>query len=137
MVDYRILHDFREIEHLRRKAFEITSMLDYFENNLKEGKMVAVGAYLDGKLIGGAYISSSMHSLYIEQLFVNKEYQHQGIGSNIVRYILNNKGYFEKYFNEKYIYSKTEPSSDEALKMLENLGYKKADDALDTMRKYI
>ena len=137
MAQHRILKDYKEVEKLRRKVFDIKPELDYYENNLKEGKMIAVGSYIDDKLVGAAYISSSLHSLFIEQLFVHKEHQKKGIGSNLIRYILKHKNLFENYFNEKFIYSKAEPSSEEAFKMVQNLGYERSNDALDSVRKYL
>ena len=113
--------------------------IDFYIKNVKEKRFVMVGAYLNNELIGGAYISSSFNSLYIEKIFVKKEYQRNElhVGYNLMKYILSNKSVFEHFFNKEFYYSKLEPNSKEIEQFYNKLGYVSEDNIIGIMKKRI
>ena len=88
------------LENIRMAAYGIDETSLYFINGLSSGNMLPVGIYEDDKLVGGAYVSKSLSSLYIESIFINPEYQHKGYGKVLLNYIFANKKIFEDYFKK-------------------------------------
>ena len=124
-----------KIETIRNSV----SNINYYIKNIKEGRFKMVGAFLNDEIIGGAYISSSFNSLYIEQIFIRNDYQRSElhVGYNLMKFILNNKIEFEKIFKKDFYYSKLEPNSNEVESFYNKLGYVKEDNIFGTMKKRI
>ena len=140
MIEYRVIEKskLKEIENLRKEVFGFDSNNDsYYYRELLDSKMIAIGAFLDDILIAGAYISNSLNSLYIEQLFVSVDYQNKGIGKNLVTYIHKSKKIFEDYFKTKFEYSKLEPNSKKIVDYYEKLGFTQSNDFQESMKKRI
>lgn len=100
------------LENIRYNAYQLNP-LDFPPKNtfhtreLKNGKYLVFGCYLNNQLIGACYTSKSHNSLYIEQLFILKEFQKnkEHYGSNLLKFVLQNKEIIEKYFNSKFNFS--------------------------------
>lgn len=138
MIEYKLIekNNFKEIEKLRKDVFSYNMKEDsFYYRELIDGKMVAIGVFLDDNLIAGAYISDSLNSLYIEQLFVNNNYQKSGIGTNLIKYIHEHKNIFEEYFKTKFDFSKLEPNSKEIVDYYKKLGYIETNDFQESMNK--
>ena len=140
MFEYNIIenNELDEVENLRKRVLNLTMVeKSFYYKELKNGKMQAIGVVLNNKLIAGAYISNSLNSLYIEQIFVDKQYQNKGVATNLINYIHKNKSIFENYFNSKFNVSKLEPNSKQIKKFYENLGYVESNDFQQSMKKRI
>lgn len=124
------------LENIRMAAYGIDETSLYFINGLSSGNMLPVGIYEDDKLVGGAYVSKSLSSLYIESIFINPEYQHKGYGKVLLNYIFANKKIFEDYFKKEFLYSRLEPNSHDITGFYESLGYSEPDD-MNIMKKRI
>ena len=118
-----------ELEKLRINAYQMdfddmSINNTFFAKGLRCGKYIVFGAYLDNKLVGACYVSNIYNSLFIDRLFVLKSLQKSGyhIGTNLLKYVLNNKSVVEEYFNEKFSVSMLE---NEVLNssIYKNLGY--------------
>lgn len=137
-MNYKIVNNVKEIEDLRRDSFNIKfDNRNFYEQQINNGKILPLGGYINDELVAGVYISASFQSLYIDQLFVKKEYQHNGYGTNILQFVLNNKYIFEDFFKTEFEFSKAEIRNENALKLVQNLGYKQTDDIYGTVRKSI
>lgn len=138
-----MVRDIKEIETLRKEAFNIDeTKLDaginsFYEKQIDDNKILPIGGYVNDELVAGIYISSALNSLFIEQLFVKKEYRHNGYGKQIVKFVLDNKHIFEEFFKQEFDFSKAEIRNNDALKLVENLGYSETNDIYGTFRKRI
>lgn len=117
------------LEQLRYNAYGIDSTNfkveeTYHAKQLREGKYLVFGCFLETQLAGACYISNSYNSLYIEQLFIKKEYQRSNLhlGSNLLKYILKNKQIIENYFQTNFYYSYLDTSKNNEQLFLQ-LGY--------------
>ncbi len=77
----------------------------FHANELRKGKYLVFACSNDNELIGACYTSKLHNSLYIEQLFIKKEYQGKQFGKNLLQYVLNNKNIAEKYFDTHFDFS--------------------------------
>lgn len=134
-----------ELERLRYSAYSffdptLNETNSYYFKKIWEGKMIACGAFLNSSLVAGCYISNSHHSLYIEQIFVKKEFQNHKdlrIGSTLIEYVLKNKEWIENFFHESFSYAKVEPASNSLIEYYGKLGFKESNEQLDTFHKRI
>lgn len=115
-INYKLLtlteETIKTLEYLRFDAYEMDPTKfppeqTFYSKELREGKYIAFGCYLNNQLIGACYISKSHNSLYIEQLFIKKEYQNNKLhlGTKLLLYVLENKQIIEEYFQTKFYYS--------------------------------
>lgn len=88
----RDIDKIKEIDDIRVKAFNLDFQGDYYLNKLSSGKLIAVKAIIDGKIIGGCYvyISPNTYSLNIDRIFILDEYRHNNYASELLEYVLNN-----------------------------------------------
>lgn len=93
-------------------------------NQLRNKKYLAFGAYLEDKLVGGCYVSSSRNSLYIEELFVRKDAKQIEVGTNLLKYVLKRKPFIEKYYRQEFNTSCLE-NREELNYIYQSLGYRK------------
>lgn len=100
------------LENIRYNAYgmnpnEFPPEQTFYTKELKKNKYLVFGCYLDNQLVGACYISNLYNSLYIEQLFILKEYQNSPyhLGSNLLKFVLTNKKIVEDYFNSKFNFS--------------------------------
>ena len=123
------------LEKLRYNAYDmITSDIPYnqtyYAKELRNNKYIVYSAYIDNKIVGACYVSNSLNSLYIEQLFVRKDLQNTSynIGKSLLSYVLHNKQHIRKKFNKDIKTSYLSTRSKDLEKYYEKLGYEKVDD---------
>ena len=70
--------------------------------DIKRGDMLAfVCCEGDSKVpLGGMLIELRKKCIYIRRLFVEKENRNKGVGSFMVNYVMQHKGFFEDYYAE-------------------------------------
>ena len=104
-----------EVERLRGDVFHVSGG-EYFTRAIRDGKIVVLGCFLQNELVGGAYLSSTYQSLFIESIFVRKEYQRHSlhVGSFMFRYILEHKDIFEKIFHTSFYQCRLESSNQDS-----------------------
>ncbi|MBR1417021.1 MAG: GNAT family N-acetyltransferase [Bacilli bacterium] len=124
-----------DLEKVRANAFDLDyrHISNLYRNELENGKMLAYICTGDKKILGGAYVSNSFNSLYIEQLFVAKSYQNKHIGTNLLKYVLNDKYNIERYFNQEFNYSKLTDITDSDF--YTNMGYKDGNSRFYSLKK--
>lgn len=107
----------------------------YYFSNLKTNTYLIFTTYLENELVAACYIKNTYNSLYIDQLFVKKEYQNSPyhFGSNLLKYILNHKQLIEKYLNTSFTYSYLEPNN-KTKNFYQSLGYQEKE---NLMRKHL
>ncbi len=123
----RLRHDVQKLEYVEN---------NYFINRIKNSEICVLACFIDDSVVGGLYLSNYLNSLYIEKVFVKEIYQKQGIASYMINYVINNKEYFEGFFNKKVEYSKLEPNSKLTIDIYRKLGYRGPDD-LNIMKRRI
>lgn len=125
MVEYKVADrlGYVAMESIRMEANGLESSSMYYVDKLISGEILPVGAYVDKNLIGGAYVSPSLSSLYIDSIFVKKEYQNRGYAKGLLQYIFDNKQLFEEYFNTEFDFSRLEPGSNDMVEFYKNIGY--------------
>ena len=126
-----------ELENLRFNVYNHKSIKPdetYFFRQMKEGKILPFGAYLDDTLVGACYVSKTYQTLFIDQLFVAKEYQNneEHIGTNLLKYVLDNKEVCEEYFNTTFNFSYLDNRVPKTF--FENLGYKENNNGMMSKR---
>ena len=121
----RDINKIKEIDDIRVKSFNLEFGGDYYINSLSSGKMIAVKAILDGKTIGGCYvyISPNTYSLNIDRIFILDEYRYNNYASELLEFVLDNKSYFEDYYNLRVDRSIVEPSDDDLIEFYRKNGY--------------
>lgn len=107
----------------------------YYFSNLKTNTYLIFTTYLENELVAACYIKNTYNSLYIDQLFVKKEYQNSPyhFGSNLLKYILNHKQLIEKHLNTSFTYSYLEPNN-KTKNFYQSLGYQEKE---NLMRKHL
>lgn len=117
------------LEHMRFNAYQIDTndfnpTTSFHANELRKGKYLVFGCFINNHLVGACYISKAHNSLYIEQLFIQKEYQNSTLhlGTNLLNHILTNKHIAEKHFNTKFNYSYLDNAKN-TTNFYKNLGY--------------
>lgn len=125
-----------EIEKLRREVFHVDNG-KYFIREISNDKIIVIGCFLQKKLVGGAYISLSYNSLFIESIFVEEKYQRNAlhVGSLMFQYILNHKNIFEKIFNTTFHQCRLESRNQDSF--YEKLGFREEDNVIGTMKRSI
>ena len=114
----------------------------YYSHELKNKKYLVYGAYLANELVAACYISDVFNSLYIEQIFVKKSLQYDQennlhIGSNLLKFVLNDRFQIEEYFEKKFQVCKLSPVSKAAQMFYEKMGFKLANEQMDIFEKKI
>lgn len=100
----------------------------FYTKELTQGKYLVFGCYLDNQLVGACYTSKSLNSLYIEQLFILKQYQRSSLhlGSNLLKYVLDHKQVAEDYFKSTFYFSYLDNYKD-TINFYKSLGYEERD----------
>ena len=109
------------------QSLEIPCDKSFWANELRKNKYIVYGAFVDDEIIGACYVSNA-HKLYIEQLFVKKNYRSLEIGKKLLIFTLQNKEEIEKYFNEKYDASYLSTHTSILDNYYEECGYNKVND---------
>lgn len=122
----------KQLETARYEAYDMKNLEipctdSFYARELKTGKYMVYGAYLEEELIGACYITNCLN-LYIEQLYIKPKYRSLKIGKQLLLHVLQSKNEIENYFNEKYDYSYLSTRSDELNNYFEKLGYKNVND---------
>ena len=133
------ISNIEQVEKLRIEAYHlnIENPNLYYTKNILEGNYLVFVCIYQKQIIGGAYISNSYNSLYVEQIFVKPSFQNHSlhIGHQLLQYILENKEISEKYFQTKFYYSKLESRGHDSF--YEGLGYHPENNLLATFKKRI
>ncbi len=90
-----------KLEYLRFDVFEMDKTYlkenqTFYEQALLKGQVYAFGALLNNAIIAGCYVSVNLNNLYIDQLFVSKEYQKDEIGKHLLEYVLKHRKLIEE-----------------------------------------
>lgn len=80
-----------------QKKFDNVEETPYYDAIIN-GDMLAFNCLEDEKVIGGILINLEENNLYIDKLFVLPEEREKGAGTFMLKYIENNKYYFEDYY---------------------------------------
>lgn len=140
--NYKVINnedEFKLLESLRLDSYDIHELKlnQYYFDKFINHKLLAYEVHYRNELVGGAYISSSFNSLFVEQLFIKKEFQRSylHVGSKLLEYIIKNKETCELFFKTKFNISRLESRNNETF--YQKLGYQKENNIYDTMKKRI
>lgn len=125
------------LEKLRFEVYDYKNLnpdKTYFYREMINGNILPFAAYENGLLIGGCYVSKTFETLFIDQLFIAKDYQNtiEHIGTNLLKYVLANKELCEDFFNTKFNFSYLDNSCSKSF--YENLGYKENNNEMMSKR---
>ena len=139
-LEFRLLDNLEDVinlEKLRSLCFDNKEFIvnNVYYDNIINGKIVVVECFYKNKLVGAIYVSDSLNSLYIEQLFILKEYRNRLFGTNLMNYVIDNKEIFEKYFNKRFIFSRLESRNKD--NFYNKVGYRQEHNIMGTMKKNI
>ena len=109
---FKPTEDLEEMEKLRLDAFyhDPTIYSSVYADRFYRSKMMVIGAYIKGELIGGLYFSPYMiKEGYVDQLFVRDDYQNSKyhVGTTLLKYaeehIKELGEYFDMYIHKIFI----------------------------------
>lgn len=125
------------LEKVRSNAYNIDFISNSYKSFVEDGKLFFAGAYLNEELVAGCFMSNKYDSIFIEELFVAKKYQNKGlgIGSNLLKFILDNKEELEIYYDKKFDYTKLEAASKSLEEFYEKLGYHTQDSFINMVKR--
>ena len=94
----------KQLEYLRFACFDmdINYLKDnqtFYEQNILNGKVLVFGAFKEDELVGACYVSVNLKSLYIDQLFIRKNYQKEQIGKGLLEFVLKKKNVIGEYYD--------------------------------------
>jgi len=124
------------LEAMRLRAYACKSEKnisnELFQNALLNGEELAIIGLNNQDIVAGCYISNSFHSLFIEELFVDRKYQEQGLryGQKLLLEVLKEKIFFEKYYQQIFLYSRLMPGNNKAEAIYKKMGYLEAANGL-------
>jgi GNAT superfamily N-acetyltransferase len=121
LINYQ--HKIKELEKIRLDAYNAEQLGTFYIEMLKAKKAIVFVAKANKEIVGASYVSDSLYSLYIEQLFVKSCYQNQKIGTNLLYYILKNKQLAENYFQHPLNISRLAPASLISERLYRRMGY--------------
>lgn len=133
MLEYKVIalneENIIALENLRFKVYDykntdINPTETYSYREMLGNRILPFGVYENNELIAGCYVSNSYKTLFIEHLFVLKEYQNSEnhIGTNLLKYVLDNKEICENFFKMKFEFSYLDNRCSKSF--CEALGYK-------------
>lgn len=133
-IKYEIIEPTKDVittlEAIRFNAYELdptklSPEKTFYATELKNKKYLVFGCFYNNQLVGACYVSKQYNSLYIEQIFILKKYQKSKmhLGTNLLKYVLNNQKIIEAYFNTKFNFSYLDNYKD-TTNFYEALGYK-------------
>lgn len=133
-----------KVEKIRYEAYDRELPEDILETfyamNLKTKQYLIFAAILGDEICAACYVSRIGYSLFIDQLFVKKEYQNTGlkIGRKLLEYINNNKNIIEEELSFKPLQtSRLISTSEKSHSLYLKLGYKDENKTLGLMSKHI
>ena len=93
--------------------------------NILNGKVLVFGAFKEVELIGACYVSVNLKSLYIDQLFIKKDYQKEQIGKELLEYVLRKKNVIGEYY-ETFLTSCFLDACNQSQAFYEKIGFKES-----------
>ena len=113
---------------------------DYYSKSIQKGTMLLFGTYIGEELCAACYVSVVGYSIFIDQLFVKKEYQNTGlrIGRQLLEYINFNKQIVQEHLQCRSLQtSKLIYTSEKSKSLYLKIGYKETNKPLNIMSKHI
>ncbi len=106
-------------------------------SRILDAEIFMFAMYVEDILVAGCYVSDSFDTLFIEQLFVKKEYQETGLylGRNLLKYVLENRESVERYFHFHPTRSELFFTTDKSKYIYEKMGYKTKKEEIHLMSK--
>lgn len=126
------------LETLRFDAYQISPTIypienSYYFHHLNDKQYLILGAFKENNLVAACYITNTHQSLYIDQLFVKKEFQRKKIGTQFLNDILKQKNMIENHFQTKFNYSYLDNAKN-TKSFYESIGYQEKN---QFMRKHL
>lgn len=118
----------KQLEYLRFACFDmdINYLKDnqtFYEQNILNGKVLVFGAFKEDELVGACYVSVNLKSLYIDQLFIRKNYQKEQIGKGLLEFVLKKKNVIGEYY-DTFITNVFLDACNQSQEFYEKLGFK-------------
>ncbi|MDE5888844.1 MAG: GNAT family N-acetyltransferase [Bacilli bacterium] len=106
---------------------------------LYNAEMLIFGMYLDDILAAGCYVSDSFDTLFIDHLFVKKEFQETGLylGRQLLKHVLDNREATEKYFHFRPTKSELFYIDNKSKRTYEKMGYTIKNSEIGLMSKQL
>lgn len=106
-------------------------------SRILDAEILIFAMYVEDILAAGCYVSDSFDTLFIEQLFVKKEFQETGLylGRRLLTYVLENRETVERYFHYHPTESELFFTSNKSKNIYEKIGYKTKEEKTNLMSK--
>jgi len=112
---------------LKNKIFSYEDTPTIYDRNLFYAKFSSgywmYAAYYEEELIGASYVTDLGDAILIDQIFIDKRYQRKGIGTRLLKFILDDKENLEKIFNKKFNRCILRPLTASEEKFYSNVGF--------------
>lgn len=137
-----------QVEKLRYNAYGYDPLeneeeildISYYAREIKRGNMMIFASFIEDEMCAACYVSYTASSIFIDQLFVKKEYQEFGLklGRRLLAYVNANKHLVEEHFKVPPIYySKLAYTTEKSKALYKKVGYKESNRVLGIMKKHI
>lgn len=112
------------------KIVSLENINKTYEIMISMKRFLVVGLYLDDCLVGGCYVSGLKDYLFIEQLFIKKEFQNSGLklGRYLLQSILCDKNKLLEFFNKEFSEVKLFKYDDKSDVLYKKIGFIKDGD---------
>ena len=98
---------------------EINKINKYVKNNISELWNNYYNIVIDNKIVGCLLLSMKDDGILLDEIYLEDEYRHKGIGTNIIKNILNNNDIIYLWVYKENI---------GAIKLYKKLGFKTIDE---------
>ena len=127
--------EIKKIELLRGEVFNIKELGGFYLDNLLNKTEYALGTFDNNIIVGGIYFHRFDTILMIDQVFVKKEYQNQGIGTNLIKTLLNSKADLEQLLGSELTMCNIDSRDKKSHDIYSNIGFRESKRDTDTLYK--
>ncbi len=131
-INYKMLRNIKnrisDLTNLRCRAYGMENgcFEMFYINEIMNGRMLAFVAYDKKRIVGACYVHDQFGILYIDQLFVDPDYQEKGyhIGIKLLNYVLKHKKVIDEFYDKEFKKARLEPINEKAYNLYYGAGFR-------------